>query len=245
MLTRRVAMMFGVLRCRGLLLGHVASLDEVQAYVQVFAAGYTEVRTYEGRAKQGRLHSVAELVECSRAGTKTRQTSSRVWCLVRHTSLTHAGARQSRMALILFHSLSLTSPRRVFRNCFITHSISTLFPLRASILQSSFHHPARIPATNLYTRRDNTAYTEQTFLSCRPTVHPFEASSIPAVPQPTTFNVSHAAYQGRSFFWPQLSWAQRLPPSFRRSSEQTLWRHGKNASEDSGLEQMRCEIRTV
>jgi hypothetical protein len=153
MLTRRVAMMFGVLRCRGLLLGHVASLDEVQAYVQVFAAGYTEVRTYEGRAKQGRLHSVAELVECSRAGTKTRQTSSRVWCLVRHTSLTHAGARQSRMALILFHSLShFPAPRlpQLFH-----HSLHLHFIPSQSINPAVFLPPPSSDPCNksLYTPR--------------------------------------------------------------------------------------------
>jgi hypothetical protein len=68
MLTRRVARVFDVFRCRGLLLGHVASIDEFQAYVQV---GYTQVRRCEGRAKQGKLHSVAELAESSRASRQT------------------------------------------------------------------------------------------------------------------------------------------------------------------------------
>ena len=84
---------------------------------------------------------------------------------------------------------------RVFRNCFITHSISTLFALR-TINPAAVFLPPPPPSSDpcnisLYTRRDNTAYTDQTFLSCRPTAPSRLKKAIPAVTQPTTFNFSH------------------------------------------------------
>lgn len=159
MLTRRVARVFDVLRCRGLLLGHVASLGEVQAYVQVLAVGYTQVKRFEGRAKQGKLRSVAELVESSRARQTPRQGRRRLaWCWLGTSSLTHARRRTSKSHGVdpvpLSHSS--TSPRRVFRKQLFHPSLHLHFipSLRPSILQSSFHYTSEHPCNkSLFTPR--------------------------------------------------------------------------------------------
>lgn len=184
MLPRRAVAMFDVFemsRCRGLLMAHVADLSEFQANVQV---GYTQVRRVEGKAKQRKLRSVVELVESAQA---TRQGQGRrlvwSWCLIRHTSPTHAGARQSRMALLLFHFPAPRLPQQLFH-----HSLHLHFIRSQSILQSSFHLPARIPATNLCIRAAITPPTQSTHSSRAVPIRPNEA--IPAVTQPTTHSQS-------------------------------------------------------
>lgn len=201
------------------------------------------MRSFKWKAKQGKLRSVVELVESSRA---TRQGRRLAWsgCLVRHTSLTHAGARQKSHGVVPpLIAFQFPAPPRLPQ--LFHHSLHLHFIRSQNILQSSFQLlPARIPATNLYIRAAITPPTQSTR----------SPRAVPRLPdrsteglkkpipyllspsQPLTRNPSHAAYQGRSFFWAQLSCAQRLPPSLRRSSEQTLWRHGKHASDHSRSE---------
>lgn len=162
-----------------MLLGHVADHSEYQAYV---LARCTQVRRIEGKAKQGKLRSVVELVGSTQASNETRQTSGLV--LVLDTSyLTHPRWRTSKSHGVV----ALPLPRAA-------SSAAIVSSLTPSPLYSLPEHPAVFlppPSSDpcnesLYTRRDNTAYTEHTFLSCRP--YPNEA--IPAVTQPTTHSQS-------------------------------------------------------
>ena len=95
------------------------------------------MRRVEGKAKQDKLHSVAELVE--RAVEPQDKADVWSWCLIRHTSLTHAGARQSRMAL--FHSHALTH--------FPAPRLPQLFhhSLRLHIIPSQSHQSCSLPST--------------------------------------------------------------------------------------------------
>lgn len=158
------------------------------------------MRRVEGKAKQDKLHSVAELVE--RAVEPQDKADVWSWCLIRHTSLTHAGARQSRMALFLFHFPAPRLPQQLFH-----HSLHLHFIHSQSILQSSFHlHlPARIPATNLCIRAAIAPPTQSSHSSRAVPIRTKPYLLSPS--QPLTRNLSHAAYQGRSFFWAQLSCA--------------------------------------
>ena len=188
--------------------------------------------------KLSRASYVQSLSQSRALKQATRQGRRLVWswCLIRHTSLAHARWRTSKSHGVV----ALPLPRAASSQQRFHHSLHLHFIRSQSILQSSFLLPARIPATNLCIRAAITPPTQSTH-SSRDV--PIRTKSYLLSPrQPLTRNLSHAAYQGRSFFWPQLSWAQRLPPSFRRSSEQTFWRHGKQAPGDSGLEQLRCEI---
>ena len=171
-----------------MLLGHVASLDEDQAYVRV---GYTQVRSFKWKAKQGKLRSVVELVESSRVEQQDKAGLVRV---LGTSYLTHPRRRTSKVAWRCSTLDRFPVPRAAASSAIV----SSLTP---SPLYSLPKHPAVFLPTppssdhcneSLHTRRDNTAYTEHTFPSCRPTParpkhrRPEEAHTIPAVPQPTT-----------------------------------------------------------
>ena len=156
--------------------------------------------------------------------------------------LTHPRRRTSKVAWRCSTLIAFQFPAPPRLPQLFHHSLHLHFIRSQNILQSSFPLlPARIPATNLCIRAAITPPTQSTRSLVPSHACPTEGLKKPipyllSPSQPLTRNLSHAAYQGRSFFWAQLSCAQRLPPSLRRSSEQTLWRHGKHASDHSRSE---------
>ena len=157
------------------------------------------MRRVEGKAKQDKLHSVAELVE--RAVEPQDKADVWSWCLIRHTSLAHPRWRTSKSHGVV----ALPLPRAASSQQRFHHSLHLHFIRSQSILQSSFLLPARIPATNLCIRAAITPPTQSTHSSRDVPVR--TKSYLLSPRQPLTRNLSHAAYQGRSFFWAQLSCA--------------------------------------